>query len=53
VNTDIAGLDRRLDSFAHRLDGLADVKAELRMHRGVLGCIVALNIGILARLLTM
>lgn len=58
------GVDRRLDGIERRFDRLegevgdlkrdiADVKAELRMHRWVLGFIVALNIGILARLLTM
>ena len=58
------GLDHRLDGVERRLDRLdgevgglkreiADIKAELRMHRWVLGFIVALNIGILARLLMM
>jgi hypothetical protein len=58
------GFDHRLEAMERRfsrLEGdvgelkgdIADVKAELRMHRWVLGFIVALNTGILGRLLTM
>ena len=57
VDQRLGGVERRLDRLEGEVGDLkremADIKVELRMHRWVLGFSVALNIGILARLLTM
>lgn len=50
-------VDRRIGAVEVRLDGLqremSEVRAELRMHRWAFGIVVALNVGILVKLLTM
>jgi hypothetical protein len=57
VENRLDGVERRLDRLENDVGELKrdfeDIKAELRMHRRVLGFVVALDIGILARLLTM